>query len=1187
MLKQMYNFYPKKLVQPPGCTFNILLIMKLTTLILITAILQVSASALAQKVTLSEKNAPLSKIFEKISAQTGFDFLVSTESLKQANLVTINVQKEELKPALDKIFAGQPLNFVIQEKMVVVSKKEAAAINKIKAAVSIPVTITGKVTDTTGSSLQGATIKIKGSGKTALTDSEGLFSIVAQEGDEIEVSFIGYEVYSFKATTDQPFQKIALHSAPSKLNEVSVVSTGYQTIPKERATGSFAQPIKEMYDDRVSTDVLSKLNGITSGLVFNANTSEAQSGLDISIRGRSTIFANDQPLIVVDNFPYSGDINNINPNDVESVTVLKDAAAASIWGVRAGNGVIVITTKKGNMNQPLKVGFNSSITVFNKPDLNYNPNQLSSSSYIELEKYLFNQGYYDANLSDMTNSPVISPVVQLLAAQRAGSISATDLTAQLNALSKINLNDQLSKYFYRKATNQQYAVNFSGGSSKATYYFSAGYDEDVASLKDNAHQRITINTQTNFYPVKNLEINVGLNAVQSNNQIDNTLTQTSNSLFPYSKIADANGNPLTIPFGYNQSYIQSAPANGFLDWSYAPLKQLGEPDDRTKDNDIRFTTGLKYTFVKGLSAEIRYQYESSNLQNRDFESQDTYYARNLINEYSIITNGQVTGYNVPLGGILSLSNSNTISNNVRGQLNYNLNWKNNRITALAGYELSQTTNESNSSDLYGYNDANATFSDINPTTTFPINPSGNFAAINSGLGINGILDRIRSLFANVAYTYDDRYTISGSGRIDGSNYFGVATNQKSVPLWSAGGKWDINKESFYALSWLPVLDLRATYGYNGNLDRSVTGVTTLLYQSNAFFTNLPFATISNIGNPDLRWEKTGIANFGIDFGTKNNVITGSVEYYFKKETDLLGYKIFPTNTGITSLEGNYSDMEGHGFDLSVTTKNLTGNLKWSTTILFSHATDKVTSYDVLPNAADVVGADGNQTLPVPVLGKPVFGLYSYKWGGLDGANGNPIGYLNGVKSEDYTNITQNTQVSDLVYSGPARPTFFGGINNRFAYKGFSLNVQINYKFGYYFRKPTINYNQITATGSSFLIVNSDFNNRWMKPGDENHTTVPSMIYPFSQQRDVFYQYSQVNVLNGDNVRLQDISLSYDFQKSKYPGLPFNSLQIFLYGNNIGILWHANHANIDPDAVPSNSTVMPTPRSISFGIKGTF
>jgi hypothetical protein len=383
-----------------------------------------------------------------------------------------------------------------------------------------------------------------------------------------------------------------------------------------------------------------------------------------------------------------------------------------------------------------------------------------------------------------------------------------------------------------------------------------------------------------------------------------------------------------------------------------------------------------------------------------------------------------------------------------------------QFSALAGYEVTQVNTETNSSILYGYNDDLTTFTNINPTTFFNINPSGG-SYVNSGLGISSTLVRIRSSFANLAYTYKERYTVSGSARIDGTNYFGITTNQKSVPLWSGGAKWDISKEDFYKLDWLPILSIKGSFGYNGNVDQSVTGVTTFSYRSNAAYTTLPYAQVSNIGNPDLRWEKTAIANLGIDFATKNNRVSGSIDYYIKKETDLLGFKTFPANSGITTLKGNYADMAGHGFDLSLSSRNMDGILKWKTTLLISHATDKVTRYEVVPLTTSIVGA---APVPVPNIGKPVFGVYAYRWGGL-GANGNSSGYINGSASQDYNLITTNTLISDLIYKGPSRPTYFGGLFNHFSYRNFSFSVQINYKFGYYFMNPALSYNSIGSGGA--------------------------------------------------------------------------------------------------------------------------
>lgn len=1148
--------------------------MKLTTLMLIIALVQASAKGYSQKITVHEKGASLASVLQTIKNQTGYVFISNNYDLENTH-VSIDVKNASLDDALKSCFKDLPLSYKIVDKTIV--------LGRLKDAMAIPIAVTGKVTDTAGTPLPGATIKNTTQNTSTVTIDDGTFLINAQAGDQITVSFIGYGAYNFTVSENLPYQHIILHSFNSKLSEVVVVNTGYQTIPQERATGSFAQPLKAEFEGRVSPDVLSRLNGITSGMLFNANTNLSKNGSDINIRGRSTIFANDQPLVIVDNFPYSGDINNINPNDVESVTVLKDAAAASIWGVRAGNGVIVITTKKGKAGQPLRTGFNASVTAVDRPDLYYNPNQLNPDPYISLEQFLFGKGFYNTSLTNTSTYPVISPVVELLAANRSGTLSNADLNTQLNALRSLNVNDQLKKYLYQVASDQQYALNLSGGSEKALYYFSTGYDKDRASVKDNVHQRISINSQNTFYPVKKLELTAGVNIVQAQNDLDNTLAQVRSRVFPYSQLADANGDPLPLLYQYRQNFVENAISNGFLDWSYYPLKELGATENVVKVTDVRLSTGIKYTLFNGLSAQVKYQYENTNNANRYYQSQATYYTRTYINQFSVISGGKVTGRNVPLGGILSLSNGSNIANNLRVQLNFDRQWGEHRFTALAGYEISEVTGNSNQSILYGYNDDLSTFTNVNTTSTFSLYPTGG-GAISSGLGISSSIVRVRSSFANAAYTYRDRYTISGSARIDGTNYFGVSTNQKNLPLWSAGVKWDIAKEGFYKAGWLPGLAFRASYGYNGNLIQSITGVTTFQYYSNAAYTNLNYAQVSNIGNPDLRWEKTGIMNIGADFGLKNNLISGSLEFYFKKETDLLGFKTFPENSGISKLEGNYSDMSGRGFDLSLTANVLNGEFKWSSTILLSHATDMVTHYDIAPLGPQLVGAGTG----APNQGRPVFGVYGYRWKGLDPATGNPIGYLNGSNSQNYAAITTTTPVSDLAYFGAARPVYFGGFNNRFSYHDFSLAVQVSYKLGYYFMAPALSYSAITS-GGAFLRVNRDWQNRWQKPGDEAKTNVPSMNYPFNSARDQFYQYSEINIEKGDHVRLQNVTLSYNFNRSAYPHLPFSNLQLYLFADNVGMIWRANHRHLDPDAVPSSgdNTTVPLPRSIAIGIKGGF
>jgi TonB-linked SusC/RagA family outer membrane protein len=1136
----------------------------------------------AQNVSINAKSVLLYKVFKQIEKQTDYLFWYKGKMEDKNVPITVSFSNMPVKSALDKIFADIPFSYEIVGKTIVVKEKPAAREStKERQKKQI---ITGTVTDEKDYPLVGVSVRIRGTNRSVITGQKGAFSLEIQ-GEQVvlQFSYVGYETHE-QGVNDSARLLVKLKEGTSLLQGIEVVSTGYQILPKERATGSFSQPLKEMYNARVSTDVISKLEGITSGLVFNGNTTHTLSGkADISIRGRSTIFANDQPLIVIDNFPYSGDINNINPNDIESITVLKDAAAASIWGVRAGNGVIVLTTKKGRLNQPFQIILNSNITISGKPDLFYNPAEMGTSDFIDMEQFLFAKGKYNSDLRNTSTFRPVTPVVEILALQRSSLLSASDAASQIDALRKLDVRNDLTKYLYRNNVKQQYSLNINGGSERAAYYLSAGYDQNLQHLKENAYDRLTLNSSLTFSPIKNLQIGTNINYIRSNTSTDNTASTLNTGgsyakVYPYAQLADADGNPLPIVKSYRNSFIQSAPSKGYLDWSYVPLKDLGLAEKDRKSNDIRLSPTLKYTLFKGLDIEAKYQYEQYTVNSRDLESEETFYTRNLINRYSILGVGRVVGYHIPLGGILYQSLSTVSSYNARGQVNYSGSWQKHSVTAIAGIEQNQIrTDGSTSTPLYGYDNHTGISGKVDFLNTFPLNPGTSSAMIPNNANISGQLDRVRSYFGNAAYTYDHKYTASISGRIDGSNYFGVNTNQKSVPLWSVGGKWAVNREGFYKWEWLPHLQFRASYGYNGNLNRNVTGITTSRYLLNSDWTGQLQADISNIGNPDLKWEKAGIANFGVDFATRNNTITGSIEYFHKNGEDLIGDASVAPSTGATIFRGNFASMKGRGIDIQLTSKNVRGTFSWVSSLLLSYATDKVTRYTAPLNAAYVITSDGTSSSINPTLGKPVYGIWSYQWAGLDPATGDPRGYVNGAVSKDYYLLANPLTMNELVYNGPARPVYFGGLNNRFGYKSFGLFVNITYKLGHYFRRSSVNYYTLF---SNWIGGHKEFSNRWKTPGDEQLTTVPSMIYPADPDRDNFYNYSEVTVEKADHIRLQDISISYDFNKKSFRKLPVSNIQLYAYANNLGIIWRANKLKLDPDY----PTGMPVAKSISLGVK---
>ena len=1032
-------------------------------------------------------------------------------------------------------------------------------------------TITGTVRSAvTGKPLTGATVSFTKAGLSKISDKQGKFSFGnITLPDTLFVSLIGYGIQQLVITSATPIN-ILLEETTRSLDSV-VVSTGYQRIPKERSTGSFGLVNNELINRSVSSSVLTRIENITPGVLFNKG--DAANTDVLLIRGRSTIYANAAPLIVVDNFPYDGDISNINPNDVESITVLKDAAAASIWGARAGNGVIVITTKKGNTKAP-QVVFNTNTTFIQKPDL-FNVSSISSSDYIDLEKYLFEQGYY-ANDEQFDawdfGHPPLTPVVEILIAKREGSMPAIEADAAIEAYKKFDARNDIGSYLYRNGINQQHALNVSGSTGNINYYFSAGWDKNSSNIVGASDNRITLRTQNTFRVDDKLQIDAGINFIQSKSKQGNNPCVGLNSgygknLYSYARLVDDNSVPVVFVKDNRLAFTERAADAGLLNWQYNPINDIAANELSTINTDYVLNTALRYTILPGLQAELKYQYEQASITTNDYHSADSYFAHNIINSFTQVDGSTgALSYPVPLGAIMNISNGTLQSHQGRATLSYNKSWKQkHQLTALAGWEIKDLQQERNNNRLYGYDPERS----IVATQVDYVNKFTQYyniylqSTITNGASVQKTTDRFISSFANAAYTFDNRYTLTASARQDAANLFGVATNQRGRPLWSTGVAWQVNSEKFYNIGWLPSLKLRATYGYNGNISRLASAFTTVSFFS-ANTTPLTTATIVNPPNEKLRWEKINMLNIAVDFSTKNKVISGSIEYYHKSAKDLLGQAPADPTTGLSNESGesfyygNVASMRGSGFDVSINTKNISGKFNWQTDWLFSYATSKITDYLLPAGNASSGNLQVNSFYINPVEGRPVYSVYSYPWAGLEAATGNPLGMLAGKPTTEYNSIAQQS-IDSITYNGPAQPVCYGAVRNTLQWNNITLSFNISYKLGYYFRSQSIDYNTLFGSWSG----HADYALRWQQPGDEQHTSVPSLLYPSDSQRDVFYNYSSVLVEKADNIRLEDISISYDIDKAQCKALPFKHVRLYGYAANLAVLWTANSKGIDP------------------------
>lgn len=1030
----------------------------------------------------------------------------------------------------------------------------------------------GKVTDAISKlPLNGAVVELWASKKKAVTDKNGGFAIDKNTGaDTLTISHIGYVSKALFLQADRSgFLSVSLEPATQELGNVDVVQTGYQTIARERATGSFEKVGNKELNQLSGFGILARLEGVSS-ILFDKNGSRPP----ISIRGYASIESSNAPLIILDNFPYEGDINNINPNDVEDVTILKDAAAASIWGTRAGNGVIVINTKKGKYQQPVKIGFNTNFTTVQKPDLFYKK-LMSSSDFIDAEQFIYGKGYFTSQIGS-SSRPALSPAVEILTKQTAGQLSAADAVTQIDALRGTDVRNDFERYLYRDAIYQQYSINASGGSTTVSWLMSAGYDRNLDQLSDGL-DRYNTNLQNMFRPTNNLEIGTGITYTNSKNRLGNSPYSTFYNLYPYAKLADVNGNALPVGKLFRQSYIDTAGQGKLLDWNYYPLTDDGHINNTTSIQDILINISAKYRFSKWLSMDVRYQYEGQNTDYKNYRDTGSYYVRNLVNQYSQLN--RATGavkYIVPDGGIADLSSGTLDAQKARAQLNMNRTWGRNNVVALAGAEISQSHSYSNSSTLYGYNPDLATVSSVDYANPYPNYVTGFTSYVPNTTQVTDRRNRFVSEFANAAYTYDSRYTISGSTRRDASNLFGVNSNDRWQPLWSAGAAWAVSNEKFYHWQWLPYLKIRGTMGYSGNVNTLKSAVTTLRYSPFAAnFTNLPYASVVQYADPDLRWEKTRTMNAGLDFATKNRGLTGSFDVYFKKGTDLFGPTPFDYTTGTPStIDKNVADMNGHGLEISLNAKVIDQKFKWNSQLLFNYATTKLVRYYNTSALGSSFVSDGSTIKPL--VGRPLFSLLTYKWAGLDSA-GNPKGIVGGKASTDYTAITGlGTPINALVYGGQATPPVYGNWTNVFLWKGFSLTANISYRLDYYFQKQSVNYTSLFLG----VVQPADFKDRWQKPGDENIATVPSMVYPANSNRDIFYAYSSVLTRKADNIRLQYINLGYSLNRKMLKTMPFENIQMYVNITGLGILWRANKDGLDPDYDSS----YPPSRSIAIGLR---
>lgn len=1016
--------------------------------------------------------------------------------------------------------------------------------------------------------LVGVTVKVFPGTDIAATDINGNFTIrVHSLQDSLQISMIGYTEQKIIASYFQKEERIYLIRKVNYLEEARV-NTGYQSLKANEITGAVDVVSNTMLNQQSGLNIVERLNNITSSIHFDnkgIRTPDVQK-LNFSVRGLSTINGNLDPLVVLDGFIYEGNIQNIDPNNVESVSILKDAAASSIWGARAGNGVIVITSKKGafQANQKTRISLSNTFITKEKPDLKQ-IYELPNSDFIAIEQLLFNKGFYNSRLNSSPHLSV-TPVIQLFHNRKKGLITAADSAKTMDWLMAQDGQQNYMNEFYGTPFSNQLSLNINGGSEFNAYGLGIGYTTDKTHLDANS-KKLNILLSNSFRPVDRLQIDL---SVQYTDQLNRSgkpeysQFKYSGKAVPYTAFRDAQGKEIPFDLLYNNTYLNKKFPDPYLDWGYYPLSEYRYDTDRKKLDEWYATTGIRYQIFPFFSANASFQWQNQRTESVNLQNIESYQTRLMINKFmSIDPASGAVKYNVPMGAIRELNSQSAASYTARGQLDFNKMVGAHQITGILGAEVRESRLSGSGNTAYGYNKI--------PLTSVPVDYANSYMGlaptffqgmIPGAPQFSKVTNRFVSLYSNWSDIYQGKYGISGSFRQDGANIFGATTNDKWSPLWSAGASWQLDKEEFFQVKWVDNLKLRTSYGYSGNVDLRKTpypiansGVDT--------YTNYPYLGIQSLNDPSLRWEKVGILNVGIDFSIFQNRISGSIDHYIKKGKDLYGMTGYDYTTwgAEGTITKNVGSMEGKGWDFTINSRNTNGAVAWNTRLLLGLNKNRTTEYFAAP-FTEVLSYLGNGDIFQPVVGKPLYGIAAYTWMGLSD-QGMPQGLLNGEPSTDYMALNQmainNPQGNEsLSFIGPSKPQVYGNLINSVAWKGLELAVNVSYKGDYYFNKPVTAYFSLFRMGEAY----PDFEKRWQQPGDENKTNVPAMIYPLNQDRDTFYRNAAINVLKADHLRLEYITLSW--QRKWQMGYRSMNVRLFANASNLGVLWTANKDNIDPE-----------------------
>lgn len=1164
-----------------------------------------------KRVSLDFRNEPMPSVLKKIAQATEQKISFNYEDVI-AYRVNTTVQNKTAIETLKQVLTGTPLLYKEKGQFITVYLDPQSPAARAKKNLCL---VIGKVLDYSKNPLPGATIRIKDSAIGAVSDEDGNFSLLIPCEEQfyiLQSSYIGMKPTEQKVKvvkgSNVEMSPIIMHDNLSSIDEVIV--TGYQNISKARSTGSVTQ-LK--MDDIMSPGLPSvdqMISGHVPGLLVMQTSGEPTATPKIRIRGTSSISGNKAPLWVLDGIILSEDVTvdhsllngddaaylvgnaiaGVNPQDIESITVLKDASATALYGVQAANGVIVVTTKKGKIGKP-QFRYNGSLSISER--IGYGDlNLMNAAERIDLSRQTIENGYR------YIQTPYEFGYEGAYIKYMNGDYTYSQFTTEVQKMA--DRNTDWYDLLFRNSFSHNHTISVSGGSEQTTYYGSLGYSDTQSTGRSSGSKRYTFNTKINSWlkPDK-VYLGISLRAYNTKNNGYSSMAEVNPNLYAYNTSRtvpayDDNGNY----YMYQTRYASIGGFNTKIDKvpsekTFSILNEIANTGMDSELSSYMGTLDFHWNIMSDLTYELSGSFDKNIRKVNDWAKEGSTYIADIrgymkgdVEKGSKFENQSP----LPYGGIYSQANTTVETAILKNTLRYNKVIAKHHTIGLMGVSEIRTIKTNGLSASYAgwYPERGNTFSPVQTD-----------AYLKSSLltvpTATGYTQNYVSWLGNILYSYKDKITASANIRMDGSNQFGSNPKYRFLPVWSIAGKYTLSNEKFMKeQNILRYLAIRASYGVQGNVDSS-TSPDLVIQVGNLHETSrLEQSYFKYLPNADLRWEKTTSFNIGLDFELFDDRINGTVDFYKKHGVDMIMVAKVSQAVGTNSVKVNYGKMDNSGVDLGLRlTPYRSKNWEAQVQINYSYVKNKLikANPDVTYTYSEM--ADG----AAMIEGQPLGLLFSYPFASLDHDTGYPLFYGKDGQTTTVTidgktvkNYSLYKDEVEMVQSGVITPPHSGGFTLNGRYKNLRLAATFSYSWGAVGRLPEIYDSEQSNAFRPITNLTRQYADRWYKPGDEAHTNIPKLfnyneyskliLEKHNSDREdispqVLYNYSTARVAPTDVLRLSSLTVSYYLRLPSLKKAGISDMQLSLTGSNLCFwankAWHGR----DPESGISNVPVQPT------------